>query len=334
MLSSLKGWGANKRQHIKLAKYLQCDRIHHLRPSAKKSRFQVLVIQEFFIVQGIVNCVLTSWRFSCCLPFKGPYCTSCPEVWKELFFNHALQQIPGLTSTSMCELKKVGISEQRTNYLLVKKERKPTNMLVMMIVHDLSSQEASWTGIVDTTDSLCCNTQSKRKQKHRDHLGCRLSDYPLWDHARPGGLPRGRSISSPCTASVCMLNLRCPRKEKQDGDPIKQQWWKYVLRSILVLLYSNVLICRCLQLSAEPSIKPVRVSSTFSQIICVRLTFCHITVCEPDQRTTCNFSLLYKTITRLKWICIVDAKANADCHGFMDEYTQIHVHSDTRWLWC
>jgi hypothetical protein len=38
----------------------------------------------------------------------------------------------------MCELKKVGISEQRTNYLLVKKERKPTNMLVMMIVHDLS----------------------------------------------------------------------------------------------------------------------------------------------------------------------------------------------------
>jgi hypothetical protein len=71
MLSSLKGWGANKRQHIKLAKYLQCDRIHHLRPSAKKSRFQVLVIQEFFIVQGIVNCVLTSWRFSCCLPFKG-----------------------------------------------------------------------------------------------------------------------------------------------------------------------------------------------------------------------------------------------------------------------
>jgi hypothetical protein len=28
----------------------------------------------------------------------------------------------------MCELKKVGISEQRTNYLLVKKERKPTNL--------------------------------------------------------------------------------------------------------------------------------------------------------------------------------------------------------------
>ena len=71
-------------------------------------------------------------------PLQGPYCTSCPEVWKELFFNHALQQIPGLTSTSMCELKKVGISEQRTNYLLVKKERKPTNMLVMMIAHDLS----------------------------------------------------------------------------------------------------------------------------------------------------------------------------------------------------
>ena len=119
------------------------------------------------------------------------------------------------------------------------------------------SQEASWTGIVDTTDSLCRNTQTKTKAETQrsswlstirlSTLGSRSTRWPT---------PRKKHFFT-LHGFRLHAESKGPRKEKQDGDPIKQQWWKYVLRSILVLLYSDA--CNSplnLQLSQSVFLQP------------------------------------------------------------------------------